>query len=169
MNWKKYILFKCNRINQIVEYLENTNVKRIILIRVSFLVCLGTFGLTVNAATAVAPSTAAGNAPSTSAKSEETFLTGTFSGDDIELKLDPKGRFVLSGGAVGKSLHGNWTMEKSGLHTLLRLSADKKNEEDWLFGVRSRNTLQAVDEGKLKVLDRPLDINEDAGVLTRVK
>ena len=142
--------------------------KRTILIRVSFLVCLGTFCLTVNAATAVAPSTAAASQPGI-AKSEETFLTGTFSGDDIELKLDPKGRFVLSGGAVGKSLHGNWTMEKSGLHTLLRLSADKKNEEDWLFGVRSRNTLQAVDEGKLKVLDRPLDINEDAGVLTRVK
>lgn len=142
--------------------------KRTILIRVSFLVCLGTFCLTVNAATAVAPSTAAASQPGI-AKSEETFLTGTFSGDDIELKLDPKGRFVLSGDAVGKSLHGNWTIEKSGLHTLLRLSADKKNEEDWLFGVRSRNTLQAVDQEKLKVLDRPLDINEDAGVLTRIK
>ncbi len=142
--------------------------KTIILFRAIFLVCLGTLGPTVNAATAVAPSAAAATEPGI-AKSEETFLAGTFSGDDIELKLDPKGRFVLSGGAVGKSLHGNWTMEKSGLHTLLRLSADKKNEDDWLFGVRSRNTLQAVSEGKLKVLDRPLDINEDAGVLTRVK
>ncbi|WP_193089064.1 hypothetical protein [Advenella sp. FME57] len=139
------------------------------LTRTVILVCLGIFGSMVNANTLVTPSAAAGTDPGPIAKSEETFLAGTFSGDDIELKLDAKGRFVLSGGAVGKSLHGNWTMEKSGLHTLLRLSVDKKNEDDWLFGIRSRNTLQAVNEGKLKVLDRPLDINEDSGVLTRVK
>ena len=139
------------------------------LIRIVFLVCLGAPGFTVNANTLVKPLAAAGTDSGSIAKSEETFLAGTYSGDDIELMLDAKGRFVLGGSAVGKSLHGNWTMEKSGLHTLLRLSVDKKNEDDWLFGVRSRNTLQAVDEGKLKVLDKPLDSNEDAGVLTRVK
>ncbi|WP_153045704.1 hypothetical protein [Advenella sp. S44] len=102
-------------------------------------------------------------------KSEETFLAGIFSGDDIELKLDSKGRFVLSGDALEKTLHGNWTLEKSGLHTLLRLKADNNSEQDWLFGLRSNNTLQSVDGGKLKQLDRPLNINEDVGVLTRVK
>ena len=49
--------------------------------------------------------------------------------------------YVLSGGAVGTSLHGNWTVGKSGLHTLLHLSVDKKNEGDGLFGVRFRKTL----------------------------
>jgi hypothetical protein len=58
---------------------------------------------------------------------------------------------------------------KSGLHTLLRLSVDKKNEGDGSFGVRFRKTLQARDEEQLSVLSRPLDTNEGAGVLTRVK
>src|SRR5690606_17159418 len=157
------------RRDQPVKYQENTNVKPLNLIKAVFLICLGMFWHTVNAASVGAPSVTAGAGQGTVAKSEETFLAGTFSGDDIELKLDAKGRFVLSGGAVGKALRGNWTLEKSGLHTLLRLSTDKKSEDDWLFGVRSGNTLQAVDEGKLHVLDRPLDINADAGVLTRAK
>ncbi|MHC8943141.1 hypothetical protein ACYX78_00595 [Advenella incenata] len=55
------------------------------------------------------------------------------------------------------------------MHTLLRLSVDKKNEGDGLFGVRFRKTLQARDEEQLSVLSRPLDTNEGAGVLTRVK
>ena len=145
--------------------------KKSLLSRRTCLLLASILGVITTANTVTAQSTVAGpgTQPETVSKSEETFLAGTFSGDDIELKLDSKGRFVLSGGVVEKTLHGSWTLEKAGLHTLLRLSVDKKGEDDWQFGVRSKNTLQSVDGGKLKLLDRPLNIKEDAGVLTRIK
>lgn len=96
------------------------------------------------------------------------FPAGTFTGDDIRLKLDSQGKYTLSGGAVETTVRGTWSVEKNGKHTLLRLTPNK-NEDDWVFGVRSKSTLQLVDEEKLGVLDRPLDIYEDAGILTREK
>jgi hypothetical protein len=52
---------------------------------------------------------------------------------------------------------------------LQALISNNKKDDDWLFGVRSKDTLQSVDEDKLNVLDKPLNINEDVGVLTREK
>ncbi|MCB5362386.1 hypothetical protein H0484_01270 [Pusillimonas sp. CC-YST705] len=96
------------------------------------------------------------------------FPAGTFTGDDIRLKLDSQGKYTLSGGAVEATVRGTWSVETNGKHTLLRLTPNK-NEDDWVFGVRSKSTLQLVDEKKLGVLDRPLDVYEDAGTLTREK
>ena len=95
------------------------------------------------------------------------FPAGLFDGDDIRLKLDKTGKFVITGGAVDKPLDGIWVVEKKGNHTLLRLIPNNKKEDEWLFGVRSKNTIQMVDEDKLKILDRPIDVNEDVGVLSR--
>lgn len=105
----------------------------------------------------------------TSAKPEATFPPGTFGGDDIRLKLDNQGKYLLTGGAVEKPEHGTWTTEIKGKHTLIRLISKNKKDDDWLFGVRSKHTLQSVDEDKLNVLDKPLNINEDVGILTREK
>ncbi len=94
------------------------------------------------------------------------FPAGTFTGDDIRLKLESQGKYTLSGGAVEATVRGTWSVEKKGTYTLLRLTPTKK-EDDWVFGVRSKSTLQLVDEEKLEALDRPLNIYEDVGILTR--
>ncbi|MGH8813903.1 MAG: hypothetical protein ACREXO_17970 [Advenella sp.] len=103
------------------------------------------------------------------AKPGVTFTPGTFGGDDIRLKLDSQGKYLITGGAVEKPEKGSWATEKKGKHTLIRLISNNKKDDDWLFGVRSKDTLQSVGEDKLNVLDKPLNINEDAGILTRDK
>ncbi len=132
---------------------------------------LGLFTLQAYAQNANAPSMQPENKAAAAAaalKSAGMFPAGTFGGDDILLKLDEHGRYSLSGDAVEKPLHGSWTIEKKGKHTLLRLISHSK-DGDWLFGVRSNDILQAVNEDKLNVLDRPLNATEDAGVLKRQK
>jgi hypothetical protein len=123
------------------------------------------------AQTVSAQSTQAGNSAVTTAisKPDATFAAGTFGGDDIRLKLDNQGKYLITGGAVEKPEHGTWTTEKKGKHALIRLISNNKKNDDWLFGVRSKDTLQSVDEDKLNVLDKPLNINEDVGILTREK
>lgn len=101
-------------------------------------------------------------------QSSERFSVGTFTGDDIRLKLDSQGKYILSGGAVDTPIRGRWTIERMGSHTLLRLTSSKK-ENDWLFGLRTNDILQLVDEKKLFILDRTLNIYEDTGILTRDK
>jgi len=132
-------------------------------------VCL--LGLQSIAQAVGAQSTQTGNSktPTASAKSDATFAPGTFGGDDIRLKLDNQGKYLITGGAVARPEKGSWATEKKGKHTLIRLVSNNKKEDDWLFGVRSKDTLQTVDEGKLNVLDKPLNINEDVGILTREK
>ena len=123
------------------------------------------------AQTVGAQSTQAGNNAVTTAiaKPDATLPSGTFGGDDIRLKLDSQGKYLLTGGAVEKPEHGTWTTEKKGKHTLIRLIPNNKKDDDWLFGVRSKDTLQSVNENKLNVLDKPLNINEDVEILTREK
>jgi hypothetical protein len=120
------------------------------------------------AQTVASQPTQTGNSAVTTAnaQTEATFPPGTFGGDDINLKLDSQGKYLITGGAVEKPEHGTWTIEKKGKHTLIRLISNNK-KDDWLFGVRSKDTLQLVDENKLNVLDRPLNIYEDAGILKR--
>lgn len=131
---------------------------------------IGIFGSQVFAENVGAPSAQPGNntAPTAGPKAGIVFPAGTFGGDDILLTLDNRGKYSLSGGAVEKPVHGTWTIERNGRHTLLRLSS-RSQDGNWLFGVRSKDTLQAVDEDKLNVLERPLNATEDAGVLTREK
>ena len=123
------------------------------------------------AQTVASQPTQTGNSAVTTAnaQTEATFPPGTFGGDDIRLKLDRQGKYLITGGAVEKPEHGTWTTEKKGKHTLIRLISNNKKDDNWLFGVRSKNTLQSVDEGKLNVLDKPLNINEDVGIVTREK
>lgn len=129
---------------------------------------LGLFTYQAYAQNANAPSTQRGNnMAANSSKSAVMFPAGTFGGDDILLKLDEHGKYSLSGAAVEKPLHGSWAIEKKGKRTLLRLISHRKDDD--LFGVRSNDVLQAVNEDKLNVLDRPLNATEDAGILKRQK
>lgn len=123
------------------------------------------------ARTASAQSKHAENSAATTAivKPAASFPAGTFVGDDIFLKLDSQGNYLLSGGAVEQPMRGAWTTETKGKHTLIRLIATNKKDDDWLMGVRTKNTLQVVDEDTLNVLNKPLNITEDAGILTRDK
>lgn len=138
----------------------------------SIFLCSATLlGLLGVAQIAAAQSTQAANSAVTTAnaKPDATFAPGTFGGDDIRLKLDNQGKYLITGGAVEKPEHGTWATEKIGKHTVIRLISNNKKDDNWLFGVRSKNTLQSVDEEKLNVLDKPLNVNEDVGILTREK
>ena len=98
----------------------------------------------------------------------ENFPSGTFTGDDIQLKLSRKGEYVLSGNAVDRPIRGHWKVEKKGSHILLRLIPNN-NENYWLFLVRTSDMLQLVDEDNLVVLDQILNIYEATGILIRDK
>lgn len=93
---------------------------------------------------------------------------GTFVGDDIKLILKPQGSYTLSGDAVGAPIHGAWSIDRQGKHPILQLVPGRTGDT-WSFGIRSANTLQLIDPENTAALDRPLDIYEDAGVLTRSK
>ncbi|RZT98318.1 hypothetical protein EV681_0094 [Advenella incenata] len=140
-------------------------------IKIIFLCSVVLLGSQGVAQTVASQPTQTGNSAVTTAnaQTEATFPPGTFGGDDINLKLDNQGKYLITGGAVEKPEHGTWTIEKKGKHTLIHLISNNKKDDDWLFGVRSKNTLQSVDAGKLNVLDKPLNINEDVGILTREK
>ena len=129
--------------------------------------CLSMTAIAGNAQPSDRPAAAAASPPSGDA--ELILPTGKFDGDDILLELKSQGKYRLSGGAVEKPEQGNWTLEKTGRHTLLKLTANTGRPGAWLFGVRTKDVLQAVDKSNLKVLDRPLDINADAGILSRRK
>lgn len=140
---------------------------RMSIISAVVVLCLNPFSSFIHALTLGARGAPATD---TSASSLELLLPpGKFTGDDIQINLAPQGQFTISGAAVGKPLHGVWTVEKKDKRVLLYLTPNSKKEEPWLFGVRSPTTLQLVSEDNLKVLDRPLNIYEDAGVLTRDK
>ena len=96
------------------------------------------------------------------------LLAGTFTGDDIKLVLKSQGSYTLSGDAVGTPIHGAWSINRQGRHPILQLVPEQKGDT-WTFGIRSANTLQLIDQDNMAALDRPLDIYEDAGVLTRSK
>jgi len=140
-------------------------------IKIIFLCSVVLLGSQGVAQTVASQPTQTGNSAVTTAnaQTDATFPPGTFGGDDINLKLNNQGKYLITGGAVEKPEHGTWTIEKNGKHTLIRLISNSKKDDDWLFGVRSKNTLQSVDAGKLNVLDKPLNINEDVGILTREK
>lgn len=140
-------------------------------IKIIYLCCAILSGSQVFAQTVGTQPTPSGNSAVTTAnaKPDATLPAGTFGGDDIRLKLDSQGKYLITGGAVEKPEHGTWTTEKNGKHILIRLISNNKKDDDWLFGVRSKNTLQSVDEDKLNVLDKPLNIKEDVGILTREK
>ena len=135
-----------------------------IIINTACFICLSSAGLQSYAQT-----TTPVNSATAESAVQATFPAGTFDGDGIQIKLENTGKFVITGGAVDKPLHGTWVVEKKGNHTLLRLTPNNKKEDEWLFGVRSKDTIQMVDEDKLKILDRPIDVNEDVGVLSREK
>ncbi|UUO10498.1 hypothetical protein M6D76_15900 [Alcaligenes faecalis] len=112
------------------------------------------------------------NAPHQSRKTNQAHAAnlpaGTFVGDDIKLTLKPQGSYVLSGDAVGTPIHGAWSVDRQGKHAILQLVPGRTGDT-WSFGIRSANTLQLIDPENTAALDRPLDIYEDAGVLTRSK
>lgn len=138
-------------------------------VRILFLICMSIAGPQSYAQTADGSQSLHQTTAVADTDAAKSLPAGTFSGDDIQLKLDTHGKFLLTGGAVEKPTRGSWSIQKKGSHTLLRLVTDNKHDDNWLFGVRSKNTLQIVDQDKLSVLDKPLNIYEDVGVLTRAK
>ncbi len=107
------------------------------IIKIIFLCSATLLGSQGVAQTVASQPTQAGNSAvaTANAQTEATFAPGTFGGDDIRMKLDSQGKYLITGGAVEKPEHGTWTIEKNGKHTLMRLISNNKKDDAWLFGV----------------------------------
>ncbi len=60
-------------------------------------------------ATSLNEQTALTDSTKSTAISDVGFPAGTFTGDDIRLKLDSQGKYMLSGGAVDATVRGAWS------------------------------------------------------------